>query len=504
MKSLIRFAVAVVICLSGWVLAPFVDLPRVAFGWEQYADAYSLIHRSIIPAAAVATGAEGAFFQTDVDVNNTNFGGEANYELWWLPRGGDNVAPRRSQVYSLAGGQSVRVENVLTEVFGLQPNRVGAVVIASDSDRVIAMSRTYNVSEGQGTGTFGQALPAVPVDGLIRTGETRRIIFFSENTTTRSNLGCVNGTDSNIEIQANLYDSAGTSLGTRTMDLGPWGNGQLNRVFQGHEPVNGYVDVRSDTPGASFYCFGSSLDNATSDPTTILPQRPSSGTTYHVPAAALTSGSAGAFFRTDVDVNNVGPASSFVFMWLPRDRDNSEPMRSVTLNVGAGMSTRFEDVLSSVFFLSPNAVGALAIQSPSRNLLAMSRTYNAAGGGAAGTFGQALSGVQDGDMIRAGERQRIIFLSENGEFRSNVGCVNATDEDIDIDIDVYDDSGTLRTSLEMELDPWSNDQFNRILQPFAPTNGYVDVSSDTNGARFYCYGSLLDNETSDPTSIPPQ
>ena len=71
MKSLIRFGFAVAICLSGWALAPFVGLPTEAFGWERFADAYSLIHRSVIPAAAVATGAEGAFFQTGVDVNNT-------------------------------------------------------------------------------------------------------------------------------------------------------------------------------------------------------------------------------------------------------------------------------------------------------------------------------------------------------------------------------------------------------------------------------------------------
>jgi len=121
-----------------------------------------------------------------------------------------------------------------------------------------------------------------------------------------------------------------------------------------------------------------------------------------------------------------------------------------------------------------------------------------------GTFGQALPGVQQGDLIQAGERRRIIFLSENGELRSNVGCVNATDEDIDIDIDVYDASGSLRDQRTMALDAWSNNQINRILQPFAPTNGYVDVSSDTTGALFYCYGSVLDSQTSDPTTILPQ
>jgi hypothetical protein len=244
------------------------------------------------------------------------------------------------------------------------------------------------------------------------------------------------------------------------------------------------------------------LDNGTSDPTTIEPQSPSSGTSYFIPAAAFASGASGAFFETDVDVNNAGADTTFVFSWLPRGEDNSEPLQSVPINLEAGSSRRFVNVLEEVFFLGPTSVGGLSIQSPSDSLLVMSRTANVAD--PEGTFGQALPGAQEGDLIRAGERRRIIFLSEDGELRSNVGCINATDEDIDIDIDVYDASGSLRDQRTMDLDAWSNNQINRILQPFAPTNGYVDVSSDTTGALFYCYGSVLDSQTSDPTTILPQ
>jgi len=75
----------------------------------------------------VASGAQGAFFQTDVDINNnSDSGGEANFELWWLPRGQPNPSPRRSQLYTLGAGQSLRIENVLTQAFGLQPDKVGA------------------------------------------------------------------------------------------------------------------------------------------------------------------------------------------------------------------------------------------------------------------------------------------------------------------------------------------------------------------------------------------
>jgi hypothetical protein len=57
------------------------------------------------------------------------------------------------------------------------------------------------------------------------------------------------------------------------MELPPLSNDQITRVFRNHAPISaGYVDVWTDTEGASIYCYGSVLDNLTSDPTTVLPQ----------------------------------------------------------------------------------------------------------------------------------------------------------------------------------------------------------------------------------------
>jgi hypothetical protein len=74
------------------------------------------------------------------------------------------------------------------------------------------------------------------------------------------------------QIKVELFNADGDSLQIKNMELGPWSNDQINRVFRTHSPVNGYVDVWSETDGALFYCYGSVLDNVTSDPTTILPQ----------------------------------------------------------------------------------------------------------------------------------------------------------------------------------------------------------------------------------------
>jgi formylglycine-generating enzyme required for sulfatase activity len=467
-------------------------------------------HRSFFPAVAVAAGAEGAFFQTDLDINNTAPADaktaemDVQYELWWLPRGEDNSDPAKSEPFTLAAGEGVRIENVLTEIFGLEPDEVGALAIAASSPYLIGMSRTYNIPAAKAAGTFGQALPAVPEDELIRSGDTQRIIFMSEDSDFRANLGCVNGTDMAIRILIDMYDASGSLLETKTMNLGPWSNKQINRIFSAYQPVNGYVDVRSNTEGAEYYCYGSVLDNVTSDPTTILPQEPSSGMRYYVPAAALAAGAEGAFFQTDVDVNNSGIDTSYVFMWLPRGEDNSSPAQSDSWNLDSGMSARYQNVLSEVFAAEPDVVGALGLESASEDLLSMSRTYNVPAGEGAGTFGQALPGIQEGDMIGADDRRRIIFLSENDDLRANVGCASGAGVSTQITIELFNAEGESLATRNMQLGPWSNKQLNRIFSDFSPVNGYVDVWSETEGALFYCYGSVLDNATSDPTTILPQ
>jgi hypothetical protein len=467
-----------------------------------------LMYLSHVAAAAAAQGAEGAYFQTDLDLNNTAMAAlaqmDVEYEFWWLPRGEDNSDPLRSETFTLGAGQSVRIENALVEIFGLEPDAVGAIAIAASSPSLIGMSRTYNIPGEKVAGTFGQALPAVPEDELIQAGETRRIIFMSENSDFRANVGCTNGTDMQIRIELDLYDAAGTPLETRTMTLDPWSNKQLNRVFRAYQPVSGYIDVRSTTNGAKYYCYGSVLDNVTSDPTTILPQVPSSGMRYYVPAAALAAGAEGAFFQTDVDVNNSGSDASFVFMWLPRGEDNSSPTQSDSFNLGATMSVRYENVLSEVFGAEPDVVGALGMQSASEDLLSMSRTYNVPAGKVAGTFGQALPGIQEGDMIGPDDRRRIIFLSENDDLRANVGCTSGAGVETRVRIELFNAAGDSLATRNMVLAPWSNNQLNRIFRDFSPVNGYVDVWSETEGAMFYCYGSVLDNATSDPTTILPQ
>jgi hypothetical protein len=206
-------------------------------------------------------------------VNNPN--GEATtYELWWLPRGEDNSEPMVSELFTLGAEESRRHRNVLGQVFGLDPGDApfGALAIVSDRAGVLAMARVFNQPGSGGEGTYGQAIPGVPEKMMIRQDERLRILFMSEDDELRANVGCQNGTAANLRVMIELFDVSGESYGLETLDLPPYSNNQINRIFRDWAPISGYVDVWSTTSRASFYCYGSVLDNISSDPTTVLPQ----------------------------------------------------------------------------------------------------------------------------------------------------------------------------------------------------------------------------------------
>lgn len=228
------------------------------------------VYASIIPAAAYAAGAEGSFYETDLDLSNAS-GADVEYLFSWLPRGGNNGDPLRSDTFTLGAGKSVRYSNVLAEVFGFEPDAFGALLVEASSADLLAMARIANEPPEPDAGTFGQAVPAIRPGECTGHDVRRRLLFATEHADMRFNVGCINFSDSAARVSFELYRANGVMLGTESLILMPWSNDQLNRIFDPYHPVTGYVDYWSDLPTGSVYCYGSLLDNVTSDPTTIPP-----------------------------------------------------------------------------------------------------------------------------------------------------------------------------------------------------------------------------------------
>jgi hypothetical protein len=256
---------------------------------------------------------------------------------------------------------------------------------------------------------------------------------------------------------------------------------------------------------------GGGSDSTTSS-ITVLESEPELTELIFVPAAANASGDGGSFFITTVDVHNSGNSTaSFRILWLPRGADNSTFVQSEIFALEAGEVRRFDNILAEVFEAT-GVIGAVALLSDSGDLKVMSRTFNqppdseeVSAQATAGTFGQSIPGVPSASLIPAGTRVRVLFLSENAGFRSNLGILNGVGSPITVQWELFDaDGNSLRTG-QRQLAAWSNIQLNRVLQDFAPIEAaYADVWTTTSGGAFTCYGSVLDEISSDPTTVLPQ
>lgn len=243
-------------------------------------------------------------------------------------------------------------------------------------------------------------------------------------------------------------------------------------------------------------------DDSRGSDLSVLPAMADLGEMVLLPAAANAAGANGSFFVTAVDIYNAGQMpASYRILWLPRDTDNSTPASSAVFSLAAGETRRFQDLLGEAFGAS-GAVGAVAIMSDSAELDVMSRTFNRSD---AGTFGQSVPGLSAGELTAAGRRVRVLFLTENDAYRSNLGLASGVGFPITIGVELFAADGDSLGTQVVELPPLGNAQLNRVLRVFAPIEAaHAEVWTTTAGAAFTCYGAVLDEVSSDPTTVLPK
>ena len=144
------------------------------------------------------------------------------------------------------------------------------------------------------------------------------------------------------------------------------------------------------------------------------------------------------------------------------------------------MSTeRIEDVVLTVFDTTGN--GALAVVSESDDLFIFSRTYNDAD---IGTFGTAVPGIAESDLVQGSIRKRLLYFTEDGDFRSNIAFQNGIGSNLRVKWERYLADGTMVESGTTDLAPYSNKQLNAVYKNEAPIEAaYMDVWTTTPGGR---------------------
>jgi len=216
-----------------------------------------------------------------------------------------------------------------------------------------------------------------------------------------------------------------------------------------------------------------------------------------VATAARASGAQGSQWRTTLGVFNPSAAAATVDISYHRTGGNTS---TASLSIPSGNQTMIDDVVG---FLGSAGSGPLEIDA-TQPVIVGSRTFNQSNDG---TFGQYLDGVAPENGASSGQSVWLTMLRENTDFRSNIGFTNTGSSAAVVAVTLYDGTGAQVTSFSVTILAGSNKQEN---QPFLNRGGRDDIDSGTAkvtvtaGSGVLIYGSVIDNLTGDPTTIPPK
>lgn len=240
----------------------------------------------------------------------------------------------------------------------------------------------------------------------------------------------------------------------------------------------------------------SSLDVSSCSQSSILP------TTTYIPAGAKATGSENTFWVTDMAMLNLTANPAVCNLsYLVKNQANPLP-DTVTVVLGPGEQTLYGDVFNSLFGLS-SANGAIKIVASHPDVRVTSRTYNAAG--ANGTYGQFIPAQDDNESCQAGRPVSLAQLQQNQAFRTNIGLLNLSSEEVPVEIDLYLGTGNLAATVPVTLEPFEMVQRDQIFSSAGVgtvNNGYAVVRVTSGEGSVIAYASVIDQESGDPIYVP--
>jgi hypothetical protein len=224
-------------------------------------------------------------------------------------------------------------------------------------------------------------------------------------------------------------------------------------------------------------------------------------TNVAVVTAARTPGLKGTQWVTDVELfNPAATAIGALLYYLPRNTDNTAPARR-SVTVPAGQAVRLDNVVGRLFGLGASA-GALTV-SCSQPVLVTSRTYTTP---SSGTLGEFVPGLAEQAAIAAGEQARLIQLTRNAAYRTNIGFESISLGPIEVAVDLFRATGEFLGEKTFPLPPFGTAQATEIFPQIGVTavdDAFAIVLSDTPGALFFTYAAVVDNASGDTITVLP-
>ena len=456
------------------------------------------VPRLVVPGQARAQGSGGSLFRSALWMTNRT-GQESAVRLRYIvPPGASKGGAEDVASIGLAPGRLVAFSDVLTEALGANANTTGIIVVevAQGSPTPIVTSRTYN--EPGNAGTFGQYIPAIPIDS----GSTAPVTIegLGGSAAFRTNLGIVNLSETDITATVSLFDAANVKRGNDVVRTIPARSAiQLNAINNiasaGELPVF-TARISADGP---LFAYASKLDNVTSDPI-FVPSTLTPESSQWIDGVAAITGGGGTVFRSNLVLanRNASPASVQVAFTA---RGETAPSSTQTVQLDSGMTQFYSDVIPQLF--NRQDQGTLSITTAgSTPVIAWARTYSDRG--AAGTLGQFIPGFSSDELI--GSSGAILQgLSENAAVRTNMGLVNTSSSSVSVTVTVWRNDATQVSQKTYNLVGGQAISINRVILDITGgqlSNGYLTIVPSAPGA-VYAWASYVDNVSTDQTFVRP-
>jgi hypothetical protein len=253
------------------------------------------------------------------------------------------------------------------------------------------------------------------------------------------------------------------------------------------------------TPGLNTVTLTASNANGDSSVDTFVPVQSMADVTSSssiVPAAAHGDGKAGTRWRTDLTFTSTDEDETDVVLYFMKAGEDNTLRHGRRVWLPKGV-TVLEDVVATVFG-EDDARGAIFIQSS--RAWTSSRTYTVSD---AGTFGQFIPTVAHRDRRPI---QELIQLTENDDFRTNLGLVNRRGVPMTVQVQLYSADNIKIAETSYDVEPFGHRQIDGFIaeltdEPFE--DGLVSLFGGRWG-DFIAYVSTVDNTTGDPVFMLPQ
>ncbi len=216
---------------------------------------------------------------------------------------------------------------------------------------------------------------------------------------------------------------------------------------------------------------------------------------WNVPVVAHVKGAQGSLFRSDLRVlNDRDEPVSVQLIFTPTGADGRSDFVTRTVRIPRNSTYAIDDVVLSLF--GRETAGTLAISSDAA-LLTSSRLYNET---AAGTLGQYVPATSDQESAGLSEPPlHVTGLRNDAQFRSNIGVAEVRGDRGEVAVELFRADGT-STTRAVSIEAYSHQQFALDESAEGVVRAVVRVTSGDAGIT--AYGSVIDNESGDPSFFP--